>query len=98
MPCKLCLDCGRLALNSRCDKCEAQRKKVRRPSAYERGYNTEYYQNRAILLAGHPKCAECGSTSRLEIDHIRAAHKGIDNSLSNLRVLCRDCNVGKSGH
>jgi 5-methylcytosine-specific restriction endonuclease McrA len=41
----------------------------------------------------------CGASRNegaiLEIDHIHPVSKGGTNDLSNLQVLCRDCNAGK---
>lgn len=40
-------------------------------------------------------CRECGSDADLTIDHIHPVSRGGDNSLENLRVLCRCCNSKK---
>lgn len=45
------------------------------------------------------KCKLCGATAEktnLEIDHIIARINGGGNEISNLRVLCHECNMGKS--
>lgn len=44
-----------------------------------------------VLSMFNNKCHECGSTERLEIHHIIKQSVRIDNSLSNLLVLCRKC-------
>ena len=47
------------------------------------------------------KCVLCGRSPRntenltLHIDHIFPVSKGGSNKMSNLRTLCRDCNLGK---
>lgn len=45
------------------------------------------------------KCLICGKSASdgeiLVVDHIISVVKGGDNSLGNLRVLCRSCNHGK---
>lgn len=44
------------------------------------------------------KCVICGNSAQeslLMVDHIIPVVKGGDNKESNLRTLCRDCNLGK---
>lgn len=40
-------------------------------------------------------CKMCGSTERLEIDHIIPLSRGGSNELTNLQILCRHCNSVK---
>ena len=40
-------------------------------------------------------CRKCGTTNRLEIDHIHPLARGGTNKLDNLQVLCRSCNARK---
>ena len=42
------------------------------------------------------KCTQCGSTSYLEFDHIIPHTKGGANTLENVQLLCRSCNLKKS--
>lgn len=45
------------------------------------------------------KCKECGEEpgpEKLQVDHIIPVTAGGSNELSNLRVLCEDCNRAKS--
>ena len=54
-----------------------------------------------ILKRDNFKCVCCGkspandSNIELEIDHIIPISKGGDNSIENLRTLCKQCNIGK---
>jgi hypothetical protein len=41
------------------------------------------------------RCANCGSTQDLTVDHIIPVSKGGGNERSNLRTLCRPCNSSK---
>lgn len=51
---------------------------------------------RALVLAsGGRRCASCGATSRLSIDHITPVVRGGTNDPSNLQVLCVPCNSSK---
>ena len=56
--------------------------------------------NNDILKRDNFKCKLCGRSARdgveLEVDHIIPISKGGKTIESNLRVLCKDCNRGKS--
>lgn len=49
-----------------------------------------------IMQLGYYECAKCGSTERLEIDHIIPVSRGGGNEYGNLQVLCKTCNLKKS--
>lgn len=38
------------------------------------------------------KCENCGSTYRLEVDHVKPLSMGGTDDIDNLRLLCRSCN------
>jgi hypothetical protein len=54
-----------------------------------------------VMQRDQATCQICGKNQRtspgivLEVDHIKPLSKGGTSALSNLRVLCKDCNSGK---
>lgn len=50
---------------------------------------------RAIWERCGGRCAECGSDSLLEFDHVIPLAMGGSNSERNLQLLCADCNRAK---
>lgn len=54
----------------------------------------------AVLVRDNYQCQMCGISRSdgavLEIDHIHPVSRGGSNELTNLQVLCRECNAGKS--
>jgi 5-methylcytosine-specific restriction endonuclease McrA len=55
--------------------------------------------NRMILsnLYGH-LCMECGATDNLTVDHVIPRADNGWSSLSNLQLLCKECNVSKAAN
>lgn len=50
----------------------------------------------AILSRDSYRCVLCGSTERLEVDHIRPVSRGGLPDETNLRVLCKACHKGRA--
>lgn len=54
-----------------------------------------------VMKRDNFKCNYCGkspamdSNIELQIDHIIPVAKGGDNHISNLKTICKDCNIGK---
>lgn len=42
-----------------------------------------------------PFCARCGRCGNLTLDHVVPLSKGGAHRLSNLQLLCRECNTAK---
>lgn len=53
-----------------------------------------------VLKRDHYRCVICGRGAKngvkLHVDHIKPVSRGGKTTLSNLRTLCADCNLGKS--
>ena len=60
-------------------------------------YSSQWLQIRYKKLKDAGKCALCGSTERLELDHIkpRNLYPALELDPTNLQVLCFKCNQGK---
>jgi 5-methylcytosine-specific restriction endonuclease McrA len=41
------------------------------------------------------RCAKCGATDRLSVDHVIPKVLGGDNKVQNLQTLCVSCNIDK---
>lgn len=52
-------------------------------------------QTKRVFERDENVCRYCGSTARLEIDHIIPLARGGTNDLDNLQILCRHCNAKK---
>lgn len=54
-------------------------------------------RNRVLKRDGY-RCTQCGSTVRLEVDHITPYSAGGKHEMSNLRTLCHRCHGTKTAH
>ncbi|MEU0071293.1 HNH endonuclease signature motif containing protein [Streptomyces sp. NPDC006332] len=103
MPMSMCSRCKRLyPLGSRCEPCarsgakrREQNRKHTRPSAWARGYNTQYRKARAAILADNPVCSICYSRPAETADHIVPLSRGGTNDIENLRPACGPCNFSR---
>ena len=96
-----CLTCGQLSHNgTRCPSCQAVRDRAReqargRPNATARGYGSAWQATSRQMIARHPWCTICGTTTDLTVDHILAKANGGTDAISNLQVMCRRHNSSK---
>jgi len=70
-------------------RCEQRRRAAKHINTHTRA------QWLALLERYKHRCAMCGSTKRLERDHIIAISRGGDDSIENIQPLCRHCNNSK---
>ena len=83
-----CLGCGTTVRGrSRCPRCA---------TSTARGYDQRWRQTARAVIAASPRCAWCGTTADLTADHVVPLSKGGSSDPSNLRVLCRPHNSGRS--
>lgn len=67
-----------------------------RPNAAQRGYDSTWRQARQAAIQAQPFCSVCGSTERLEVDHVVPLSRGGTHDPGNLRVLCGTCHRRKT--
>lgn len=72
----------------------AKNSKSRRRQA-ERAGNITLSQWSGVLERYRNKCANCGCSGKLELDHIYPLSKGGAHCVSNIQPLCRSCNASK---
>ena len=79
-----CLDCGaRTTRGSRCQRCARAR--------HNEAYPTARRPFARAVIAASPRCARCGSTDDLTVDHIVPVIYG--RGRGPVRVLCRSATV-----
>lgn len=70
---------------------------VRMRRARTKAPDAASYRDWLDVLAAHGgKCAHCGTTARIECDHILPVARGGQHTKSNLQPLCRSCNATKN--
>lgn len=63
---------------------------------YQKCFET-WTGTRNKIIARDKKCLKCGSTNKLEVDHIKALVNGGDMwAEDNLRTLCHSCHLKKT--
>lgn len=98
MPLRPCLDCDQLTSrpDSRCFTCACERE-LKRGRRQQRGYDTEYDNERARVLARATHCVTCGA--RFTEDnpatggHVVARRHG-GTTADGIKPECRRCNYG----
>ena len=82
--------------------CAAHKQQVQREydatrgTTTQRGYGTSWQRLRREHLMRQPACVACGSTQRLNVDHIVPLARGGTNDTSNLQTLCAACHSTKT--
>ena len=88
-----CLDCGTPSAGPRCDDHTTNT----RTRARQRGYNAEWDKLSRRARKLQPWCLDCGSTERLEADHLPSAWErqaaGKPLRLADVEIVCNRCNV-----
>ena len=64
-------------------------------SRYHRETGARHWEGirERVLARDGRRCRDCGKAGRLEVHHVRHLQDGGDNSMGNLRTLCRDCHI-----
>ena len=71
---------------------ENENKKRKKRDTY---FTTKKSTRTAVFDRDGKVCAKCGSKKRLELDHIKPISMGGKDTLKNLQVLCKTCNLSK---
>jgi 5-methylcytosine-specific restriction endonuclease McrA len=96
---RVCGHCGGVHKSGeRCPKAAAAarerkaRHDAQRPTARERGYDSEWEKARREYLAAYPSCRRCGGRATV-VDHVvsirTAPHRRLDRT--NFQALCTPC-------
>ena len=86
MPSMFCLTCGRLSQGSRCGRCER---------GWLSNYGAAHRAERRHRIEAGERCARCGSTQDLELDHVKPIRGGRNQGDARRQILCRKCNRDK---
>lgn len=74
-----------------------RKRELRLRTGREMGVHSEA-EWRALLARHQGRCAHCGTTERIERDHIIPLAKGGTDAIENIQPLCRTCNARKWMH
>jgi hypothetical protein len=74
-------------INFLCDQALEEKPAPRRPKEDSKAETLRRVWNRDMH-----KCTNCGSDHALQVDHVIPRAKGGQDTLENLRLLCRNCN------
>jgi 5-methylcytosine-specific restriction endonuclease McrA len=82
-----------------------KKRRKKNPEQFQNWYNTYRARKKAgsyfispkdLRKLSTAKCAYCGSSDNLEIDHIIPLSRGGTHSIGNITKACRQCNASKS--
>lgn len=73
----------------------AQAVRARRPLEPRPPHDAPWWLELCAQVLAVGRCAWCGSTRRLIVDHIQPLSQGGTNGRRNLRCLCRRCDLAK---
>jgi hypothetical protein len=92
-----CLVCGRICERRGVSRCDLHR--GREPFSGSKLAYTRMPENvrQAVLARDGHRCVRCGSTTRLEVDHIVPVSRGGQHTVANGRTLCRPCHLKATG-
>jgi 5-methylcytosine-specific restriction endonuclease McrA len=69
---------------------------VRKRDAWKMGNGIFKVTKKELQRLYNSPCAYCGSTNKIEIDHVIPLVKGGTHSIGNLTSACRTCNASKN--
>lgn len=77
---------------------ENNRASVRKYRALKEGQSEHFTLEEwnELLAKFNYRCAKCGSTDRIEADHIVPIKRGGKDTIDNIQPLCRPCNISKN--
>ena len=101
---RLCRGCGKFCtegyFHAECRRAfereKSRRRRAKKGTTSQRGYDTRHQKLRALAIAQHPYCVDCGAQGTKEnpltADHVVPLSQGGLTALGNLEVRCRSCN------
>jgi len=69
--------------------------RIKEPAAGSKRNTLSRETQKQVFDRDGGKCQYCGSQQNIQYDHIIPFSKGGSDEVSNLQILCRDCNLSK---